>query len=268
MGLFDNLTGGASRRDIKKSRDKAAGYVQSGYDEAQPRYEEAYQLFEPYAESGQQANERYNQLLGLGTPEERDAAQQTYLDDPAFQGMLGLESNRLLKQLNARGQTYGGTAALAGARVGLEGYGNYLNRLQGQGQQGFNASTNQANIRTGQGDMRYGLGTTLAANEINAGNAIAGTRSTGINNLLGAVGTVSEAAGNAAKAYAASDIRLKRDIERIGSTASGLPTYRFRYIWGPDLYEGVMAHEVAEKFPDAVIYGDNGFAAVDYGKIY
>lgn len=268
MGFFSNLTGGESRRDIKKAKAKAEGYLQAGFDEAQPRYEEAYQLFEPYAQSGQQANERYNQLLGLGTPEERDAAQATYLSDPAFQGMLGIESNRLLKQLNARGETYGGKAALAGARVGLEGYGNYLNRLLGQGQTGFNATTNQAGIRTGQGDMRYGLGTTLAGNEINAGNAIAATRSTGINNLIGAVGTLGEAAGGAAKAYTTfSDIRLKRNIKHVGETASGLPTYEFSYLWSDDVYHGVMAHEVAAKFPEAVSYSNDGFAMVDYGKI-
>lgn len=265
MGFFDNLTGGSSRRDIKKSKAKAEGYLQAGYDEAQPRYEEAYQLFQPYAQSGQQANERYNQLLGLGTPEERDAAQAVYTSDPAFQGMLGLESNRLLKQLNARGQTYGGTAALAGARVGLEGYNGYLNRLQGQGQQGFGAATNQAGIRTGQGDMRYGLGTTLAANEINAGNAIAQTRNTGINNLL-SVGKIGADIGTAA--IKASDIRLKHDIRRVGETASGIPVYDFKYLWSEDVHRGVMAQEAVLKFPDAISYSDDGFAMVDYRKIY
>lgn len=261
MGFFGSLFGGDQRKDLKRAKKKSDAELQSGYDEAQPFYNEAFDLFKPYAESGQVANERYNQLLGLGTPEERDSAQQTYLNDPAFQGMLGLESNRLLKQLNARGQTYGGTAALAGARVGLEGYNGYLNRLQGQGSQGVQAAGAQSGIRAGQGDLRFGLGATKAGSEINFGNAMAESRNSGINNLLGLGGTI-------AKGVAAfSDIRLKRDIERVGTTSSGLPTYNFRYLWSDDLHHGVMAHEAVERFPEAVSYSDDGFAIVDYSRI-
>ena len=261
MGFFSNLTGGDSRRDIKKSKAKAEGHLTEGFEGANERYDEAFDLFTPYAESGQQANERYNQLLGLGTPEERDAAQQTYLDDKAFQGMLGLESNRLLKQLNARGQTYGGTAALAGARVGLEGYGSYLNRLQGQGSQGFQATGAQAGIRSGQGDARYNFGATLAGNEISAGNAIASTRSTGLNNLLGVVGT----AGKAAAAF--SDVRLKRNINRVGTMASGIPIVEFEYVWGPEKHIGVIAQDALGYAPWAVVVDESGYLKVHYDML-
>jgi hypothetical protein len=73
-------------------------------------------------------------------------------------------------------------------------------------------------------------------------------------------------AGTLGGAYLRSDIRLKRDIERIGSLPSGLPVYRYRYLWSDEPQVGVMAHEARELFPDAVAEFD-GFLAVDYARI-
>lgn len=261
MGFFSSIFGDGGEKEIRRAKKRSDATLTEGYDTATGRLDEAFDLFTPYAEQGQQANERYNQLLGLGTQEERDAAQKTYLDDPAFQGMLGLESNRLLKQLNARGQTYGGTAALAGARTGLEGYGNYLNRLQGQGQQGFNAATNQANTRSNQSNLDFGFGATKAGSEINFGNAVAQAKQAPLNNLLGVLGT------GAKVATAFSDVRLKRDVTRVGSLPSGLPVYNFKYTWADDVYQGVLAHEAKVFFPDAVSEHESGYQMVDYARV-
>lgn len=261
MGFFSNLTGGDSRRDIRRSKARAEGLLTEGYEGATGRYDEAFDIFTPYAEQGQEANRLYGQAIGLGTDAEREAAQSRYFQDPAMQSILGDKSNALLRQLNARGNTYGGKAALAGARVGRENYEGWLNRLMGQGQQGGQYAGQQAGIRMGQGDMTYGFKSSLAGNEINAGNAIAGTRNTGINNLLGAGETAMKAA------VAFSDVRLKRDIKEVGALPSGLSVYSFRYLWSDDLYQGVMAHEAVELFPDSVSYTDDGFAMVDYAAI-
>lgn len=209
----------------------------------------------------------YGHAIGLGTDEQRTAAQSRYFSDPAMSAILGQSSNRLLRQLNARGNTYGGKAALAGARVGLENYEGWLNRLMGQGQQGGQYAGQQAAIRSGQGDLRYGFGATKAGQEINYGNARAENRNTGINNLLNIASTAADGVKAAAAAGAFSDIRLKRDIERVGETPSGLPVYDFRYLWSDERHRGVMAHEAVEIFPDAVSYTDDGFAVVDYSRI-
>jgi hypothetical protein len=65
----------------------------------------------------------------------------------------------------------------------------------------------------------------------------------------------------------ASDVRLKTDIEPVGALPSGLPLYRYRYKGDPRLQIGVMAHEAAEMFPDAVAVMPSGFLGVDYGRI-
>jgi hypothetical protein len=267
LGFFQDFFGSSAKKDLRSAKASSDQKLQAGYDEAQPFYNEAFDLFTPYAQQGQQANEMYGHAIGLGTDEQRSAAQGRYFSDPAMSAILDQSSNRLLRQMNARGNTYGGKAALAGARVGLEGYEGWLNRLSGQGQQGGQYAGQQAAIRSGQGDMRYGFGATQAGNDINFGNAMAQNRSTGVNNLLNLAGTVGKAVGTAASAGAFSDIRLKRDIERVGELPSGLPVYDFRYLWSDEPYRGVMAHEAAEIFPAAVSAHESGYLMVDYSRI-
>jgi len=64
-----------------------------------------------------------------------------------------------------------------------------------------------------------------------------------------------------------SDVRLKHDVRRVGTTVFGLPLYRFKYIGRPETYEGVMAHEVRRVMPDAVSRGADGYDRVDYGAL-
>jgi hypothetical protein len=64
-----------------------------------------------------------------------------------------------------------------------------------------------------------------------------------------------------------SDVRLKEDIARIGTTTHNLPFYRFRYRGKPGLYEGVMAQEALRVMPEAVLRGKDGFLRVDYARL-
>ena len=64
-----------------------------------------------------------------------------------------------------------------------------------------------------------------------------------------------------------SDARLKEEIQRVGTTAAGLPLYRFRYRGRPGLYEGVMAQDLLSTRPDAVAVGADGYYRVDYAKL-
>lgn len=261
MGFLQDLTGASARKDLKRAKAASDRELQSGYDEAQPFYNEAFDLFTPYAEQGAEANRLYGAAIGLGSDEERAAAQQRYFSDPAMSAVLGQQSNALLRQLNARGNTYGGKAALAGTRVGLENYENWLNRLSGQGQQGGQYAGQQAAIRSGQGDMRYSLGTTRAGQESSFGNAMAENRNVGVNNLLNIAATGAKAAA------AFSDMRLKRNIQRIGEMPSGLPMYEFEYVWGPERFIGVMAQEALNYAPWAVAMDETGYLKVDYSSL-
>jgi hypothetical protein len=75
--------------------------------------------------------------------------------------------------------------------------------------------------------------------------------------------------GGAMGKAAGSDIRLKMNIERVGTdTRTGLPVYEFEYKANPgERFRGVMAHEVEAKYPDAVTTGPDGFKAVFYERL-
>jgi Chaperone of endosialidase len=66
---------------------------------------------------------------------------------------------------------------------------------------------------------------------------------------------------------ARSDCRLKTDISRVGSLPSGLNLYRFRYVGETNDYVGVMAQEVLEVVPEAVVTRADGFLLVDYDAL-
>jgi len=64
-----------------------------------------------------------------------------------------------------------------------------------------------------------------------------------------------------------SDVRLKADIKQVGTTVYGLPLYHFRYKSGTERFEGVMAQDVLEVMPDAVVVGEDGYYRVNYGQL-
>jgi hypothetical protein len=65
----------------------------------------------------------------------------------------------------------------------------------------------------------------------------------------------------------ASDIRLKHDLVRVGTTVYGLPLYDFEYTFKPGTYEGVMAQDVLKVMPNAVTIGRGGFYRVNYDML-
>ena len=81
---------------------------------------------------------------------------------------------------------------------------------------------------------------------------------------------IAQAAGNAATAFAASERRVKRDIQQIGTLSDGLGVYEFRYKWDADdapLHVGVMVDEVETLRPWALGPVVDGIQTVDYGKL-
>jgi len=64
-----------------------------------------------------------------------------------------------------------------------------------------------------------------------------------------------------------SDRRLKKNINLIGKSPSGLNIYNFEYIdskYGEGLFQGVMSDEIPQ---EAVVTMDNGYDAVDYSML-
>lgn len=188
MGFF-SLTGGSQRSDIRRSTAQANSMIDQGFNESQGYYDQAAGLYDPYTQQGGKAATMYADLLGINGGDARSEAQGVLTSDPLFQGGLAQDSNALLKQLNARGQSGGGLANIAAQRVLQQNYGSWLDRYNQAGQQGFQATNALAGVRATQGDNAYGAAATKAGLALGKGNALASTRNTGINNLMGAIGT-------------------------------------------------------------------------------
>lgn len=67
-----------------------------------------------------------------------------------------------------------------------------------------------------------------------------------------------------------SDERLKDDIEQVGELPTGEGIYDFHYKWEDDdepLHTGVMAQEIEERYPEAVVHDPSGYRKVDYRRL-
>jgi len=78
-------------------------------------------------------------------------------------------------------------------------------------------------------------------------------------------GALGKAGGTALAAAMMSDRRLKSNIEHVGKTPGGHNWYEYDIFGRRD--SGVMAQELLETLPDAVLLGDDGFYRVDYSKV-
>jgi len=194
--------GTSQQKDLKAGKSAADNALATGYQGAQANYGNAQSMYAPYAQQGQQANSMYGNALGLnGVQAQKDFGSNYAASDPFREQNADFANAGLMRQWNARGMADSGASRLAVSRASLErgsqDYGNYLNRLQGAGQQGFQATGAQAGLEQGKGDLATGYGQTRAGNEINYSNALAQSRSTGINNILNVAGTVAKVAGAA-----------------------------------------------------------------------
>jgi hypothetical protein len=158
------------------------------------------------------------------------------------------------------------------------GLGQDASRLSGQlGQQGFNQTAqgiggmlSGANSLFGSSGMFPGTlgsigGMFGAAPAAGAGASfLAPGMSAALPGIAGGASSIAPALGMAAPMAMSSDRRLKRDISRVGTLKNGLPVYLFRYKWSEGLRVGLMADEVEQVRPEAVLEGPLGFKLVDY----
>ena len=161
------------------------------------------------------------------------------------------------RRLDAVGMGRGLAGASAAAYGGASGAGsmagqnyqsagqNYMGNMGAAGNTynaGFNTQmTGLGNILNNQSQMYMQAGQDNAA-------------------MIGAI------AGAGAKAYTASDERLKENVKEVAvDQRTALTLYEFNYIGDTTKrFRGVMAQEVELSYPDAVFETDSGFKAVNY----
>lgn len=175
-----------------------------------------------------------------------------YLDATGFDFARERGEGALTTGLRSRGLANSGGAlkSLAQFNTGLnQQYAdNYINNLMKQAGLGLQAGQ----LISGAGNVSQ------AASQSQSTGVGSGSSKPGIGGFLGSI----------AGAAAASDKRLKMNIEKVGYDGyNDLNVYQFHYIDGRGPYVGYMAQEVEEKHPEAMGPELGGYLTVDYSKL-
>ena len=217
----------------------------------------------------QQANNRAMAAMGINPNSGRFAGQTR-------QSELGLAAQRANAMTNARSQAEStGYARLLDATSlgrGLTGassgaYAASINAGQVANASGYTAANNyMAGLSSGIGTIQTGQSQQLSglSSILNSQTSVYNTSSSNSSDMWG---TIVGAGLSAATKF--SDRRLKGQIQAVGFLAHlGLTLYAFSYIFDPRRrWLGVMADEVAKRYPEAVITTRSGYQAVDYGRL-
>ncbi|MBV9510414.1 MAG: transferrin-binding protein-like solute binding protein, partial [Caulobacteraceae bacterium] len=128
----------------------------------------------------------------------------------------------------------------------------------------FSGTTSVSFAPTPAGVYTLGSGATGVVN-----GAFYGPNAQNVGGVWSLFGGVKGAFGSFVARTAPSDRRLKRDIEPLGRTTSGLSLYRFRYLGGVRAFVGVMAQDLESdpRYAGAVIERPDGLKIVDYGRL-
>jgi hypothetical protein len=134
----------------------------------------------------------------------------------------------------------------------------------------------QALLGTGQVSMPEGIGYTpssVSPTDVLGANALNqqgqwnryNANMSNYQNTVGGLFNLGQAA------IMSSDVRVKKDIEKVTTRPDGLGVYRYRYIWDDGqqpLRTGLMAQEVQKLYPQAIhLHPADGHLMVDYGAV-
>jgi len=245
--------------------------AEAGIAEQRRQFDMVRELLKPYVEVGTPALQQQQALIGLQGAEAQQAAIAGLEGSPLFQARVRQGEEALLQRASATGGLRGGNiqAALAQFRPQMlqqeieTQYGR-LGGLTSLGQQSA-AGVGTAGMQTGArvAGLYGDVGAAQAGKELAQGQAFANVLNLPAQFLGMQYGAK---VGTPGFGNIFSDIRLKKDIQRIGTRPDGLGVYEFEYVWGGGRQIGLMAQEVLGVYPDAV--GESGgYLTVDYGKV-
>jgi len=264
QGILGDITGANQAADAAQAAAATqSAAAQAGIAEQRRQFDLTRGSLSPFIGAGVNALSAQGDLLGLNGPEKQAAALAALQGSPEFSSLLSSGENAILQNASATGGLRGGNvqSALAQFRPALlsQTINSRLSNLGGLTTLGQNAAAGAGTIGANSANTISQLlqqqGAATAGGQLAAG-AVPGQ----------IFGTLLQGAGVAAGSGLFSDRRLKKNIQRIGTHPSGLPKYRWTYLWG-EPSEGVMADEAQAAFPEAVFEGPGGYLMVDYSKL-
>lgn len=181
-----NETAAANTGFINQGLEKQINYL-GGAREASRGY------YQPYAQSGQQGQQAYTNLLGLNGHGAQQAAMGGYQGwNPYLSDQMSMADKAIARNSAASGQYGSGLNALARQRsamgMGSQDFYAYNQHLQGLGQQGMQAanamSGNEWNYANGASGAQAGATQGLVGNNTQLGNALSAARISPLNYMM------------------------------------------------------------------------------------
>lgn len=302
-----NLIGGLMQSDASRSAsnnqldaERESNAVQ------QAQFDQLRADQKPYREAGYSALDQLKVLMGLGGDQgaagygslTKAFTPGDLANDPGYQFTLKEGERGLQRQASAAGRNLSGPQLKALQRYGQglasTTFGDAFNRDQVTKNALFNrlsgisgtgqTATNQVGA-AGQayannvGENLVGAGNVAAANRVNQANIFSNglnqTASYFSRNGFGGFGAPVKDVGIDPYGYLGgpstagdySDVRLKTNIRRIGTSPKGYAWYSWDWRDGSGSDEGVLAHEVQAIDPAAVTADADGFLMVNYERV-
>jgi hypothetical protein len=187
--------------------------------------------------------QNYGQAANLAGLYNSAAAQNYNQNMQAAQFGNTASDQALARALQLRNQPLNEITALMGA--------SQIQNPQFQGYTGANVSAAPV-YQAASDQAKYGMdvyGQKMAARNAN----------------MAALGSVAGAGMGMIQPFKISDMRLKSNIQRVGTHANGVGVYEYDIDGHRE--RGVMAQEVLQVKPEAVTMRDDGFYMVDYGAL-
>jgi hypothetical protein len=238
--IGDILGGITGSNKAAKQATKASQYATDTNNAlARDIFQQTTGRLDPYSQSGLQAQQYYNALLGLPSDvsqEEAQGAFQNYLGNFGFQNELDNGSQAIIGNQASRRLLGSGSTLKGLQRFGLglrdQYRGNFLNSIGNQQAGGLQAASALAGVGS-----QY-TGQVSANNNQNAqtiGNAALARAGSNTNFLSGLISS----------AAMLSDERAKTITAKLGELEDGLPIYRFTYHGSDVEHVGPLAQDVA-----------------------
>ncbi len=273
------ILGGVISSDASKSAaNTQANAANNATAVEQAQYQQTRGDLAPYMAEGKIGLDQLNALM-------KDPSSVTKM--PGYQFQLQQGTDAIQNSASAGGLTGNTLKALDSYGQGLasSSYGNLWQQLYQMANLGQTSAAGVGNIGASTaaniGGNIIGAGNASAAGQVGSASAINSGVSNGLQNylLLNAMNNGGSGSGGNVPGYSAvgqgwgstdyslSDVWLKTDIQRIGVSPRGYPTYEWTWRVGGGRGAGVIAQEVALIDPSAVALNADGFLMVDYSKV-
>jgi len=199
MGFIQDFMGTTGRGDINAAKGRADSDLRTGYNTGRSDIGGAIDRLNPIAAGGQSAYARLLASLGVNGAAAQGGVEGEYMADPIQNQLMDRITKANTRAFTSRGMNNSGAATQSLTNSLLANWKQYQDQLSGAAAPGIAATGQQAGLQKDQGDMAYGYGATQAGNDINYGNAIAATRTQGINSLVKLFGAGVQGASTMAK---------------------------------------------------------------------